>query len=308
MHRPMPERTIWTWRSSARSGTLSIVIWAFGFATTLLLVGLWGRAVTHDTSTVQEAARSAVDAEIAGDRIYSWIEEGVASSADIDPATTEQVIAGLSNHPEVKKAVAGVVDEFIAALFTAEGGSMSLELTENLAPVIPLVASQLAASEVPVDEAALNAALEDVEEIGLATGDVATAARIIDDARSLLSLVVVLAGVTLMTTGMLAVWLSENRLAMTRSLATRLAFSALSFAALFRVGSWALDPDGGGSPIAKSGSVLLGSNASVFLVVAAGAAAVSVGMGWSLWRRRVGVDRDARGPNSDADTMELVKV
>ena len=285
-----------------------MVLWAFGLATTLLLVGLWGRAVTHDTSTVQEAARSAVDSEIVGDRIYSWIEEGVASSSDIDPATTEQVITGLRNHPEVQAAVAGVVDEFIGALFVAEGQSMSVELTETLAPVIPLVASQLAANKVPVDEAVLKMALEDAEEIGLVTGEVATAVRIIDDARSLLSLVVVLASLTLMTTGVLAVWLSESRLAMMRSLATRLAFSALSFAVLFRVGSWALDPDSGGSSVARSGSVLLGSNVSVFLLVGVGAAGVSVVMGWILRRRRVSVDRIAWESESDADTTELVRI
>jgi hypothetical protein len=285
-----------------------MVLWAFGLATTLLLVGLWGRAVTHDTSTVQEAARSAVDSEIVGDRIYSWIEEGVVSSSDIDPATTEQVIAGLKDHPEVEEAVATVVGEFIGALFVAEGESMSVELTETLAPVIPLVASQLAANEVPVDEAVLKMALEDAEGIGLVTGEVATAVRIIDDARSLLSLVVVLATLTLMTTGALAVWLSGNRLAMVRSLATRLAFSALSFAVLFRVGSWALDPDSGGSSVARSGSVLLGSNVSVFLLVGVGAAAVSVGMGWILRRRRLSVDRNAWELESDADTTELVRI
>jgi hypothetical protein len=59
-----------------------MVLWAFGMATTLLLVGLWGRAETHDQVTVQETARSAVNAEIASDRIYSWIEDGVASRSD----------------------------------------------------------------------------------------------------------------------------------------------------------------------------------------------------------------------------------
>lgn len=285
-----------------------MVLWAFGLATTLLLVGLWGRAVALDTSTVQEAARSAVDAEIVGDRVYSWIEEGVASSADIDPATTEKVISGLRDHPEVEAAVAGVVSEFIGALLAAEGQPMSIELTESLAPVVPLVAAQLAANEVPIDEAVLSMALEDAEEIGLATGEMATAARIVDDARSLLSLVVVLAGLTLMATGAMAVWLSGNRLAMVRSLAIRLALSALSFAVLFRVGSWALDPAGGGTSIARSGSVLLGSNANVFLRVAIAAAAVAGAMGWVLWRRSVRVDRKALGRESDADTRELIRI
>jgi len=252
-----------------------MVLWAFGLATTMLLVGLWGRAVTHDVPTVQEAARSAVDAEVAGDRIYSWIEEGVASSAEVDPAAAERLVSELKEHPEVEAAVGSMVDEFIGALFTSDGGSTSIELTETLAPVVPLVASVLAANEIPIDVGELNVALEDAESIGLTTGDLATAARVVEDARSLLSLVVALAAIAMGVAGVIAVGLSESRLAMVRLLATRTVLSALSFAVLFRIGSWALDPDRGGSPIARGGSVLLGSNADVFLFVAGGAAVVS---------------------------------
>jgi hypothetical protein len=120
-----------------------MVLWAFGLATTLLLVGLWGRAVTHDQVTVQETARSVVNAEIASDRIYSWIEDGVASSTDIDPLTTQRVISGLRGHPEVEGAVGALVDQFVGALFSEGRGDPRVELTDTLAPVIPLVVSQL---------------------------------------------------------------------------------------------------------------------------------------------------------------------
>jgi hypothetical protein len=285
-----------------------MVLWAFGLATTLLLVGLWGRAVTHDAPTVQAAARSAVDAEIAGDRIYSWIEDSVASSTDVDPATADEVISALREHPEVGAAVADVVDEFIGALFTVEGEVASVELTEPLAPIVPLVASEFAAREVSIDEAALTMALQDAEAAGLGTGDIATAVRIVDDARSLLSLLVVLAASTLVLTGASAVWLSEDHLAMVRSLATRIVFSALSFAVLFRVGSWALDPERGGSPIARSGSVILGSNTDVFLLVGIVFAGVAVGIGWALARRRRDDGADMHGHDTEADTRELVSI
>lgn len=249
-----------------------------------------------------------IDAEIASDRVYSWIEESVVSSADIDQATAEQVISELREHPEVGVAVAGVVDEFIAALFTTDGDTTSIELTETLAPVVPLVTSELAAREVPVDEGVLNMALADVESFGLASGDLAVAVRVVEDARSLLSLIVVLAALTLGVAGGLAVWLSEDRPAMVRSLATRMVFSALSFTFLFRVGSWVLDPNGGGSPIARGGSVLLGSNADAFLLIGIGAALVSGGAGWTIWRRRQDAGVDGRGPGSDADTRQLVRI
>jgi hypothetical protein len=285
-----------------------MVLWAFGLATTLLLVGLWGRAVTHDAPTVQEAARSALDAGVASDRIYSWIEEAVAMSTDVDPATAEEVLSALREHPEVEAAVADVVDEFIGALFTAEDELANIELAEPLAPIVPLVALEFAARGAPIDEAALTMVLQEAETVGLGTGDIATAVRIVDDAQSLLSLLVVLAASILLLTGTFAVWLSENRLATLRMLATRIVFSALSFAILFRVGSWALDPDRGGSPIAGSGSVLLGSNTDVFFLVGIASAVVTVGIGWILWRRRRNDGASVHRYDAEADTRELVSI
>jgi hypothetical protein len=285
-----------------------MVLWVFGLATTLLLVGLWGRAVTHDQATVQASARSAIDAEIASDRIYSWIEEGVASSTDVDPQSAGQVISGLRNHPEVEAAVGAVVDEFIGALFADEGEVASVELTQTLAPIVPLVASRLAANDIPIDESTLATVLAEAEGIDLQTGDVATVARVVDDARSVLSLIVFLAALTLVVTGVSAIRLSRDRLAMVRTLASRMVLSALSFAVLFRVGSWALDPNRGGSPIARGGSILLGSNADVFLRVALGAAVVSAGVGWVLWRRSKSAVQPGERPDTDADTKELISI
>lgn len=136
----------------------------------------------------------------------------------------------------------------------------------------------------------------------------ATAARVVEDARSLLSLVVALAAIAMGVTGAIAVGLSEARLVTVRLLATRTVLSALSFAVLFRIGSWALDPDRGGSPIARGGSVLLGSNADVFLLVAGGAAAVSGVIAWILWRRRRDGVAGTAISDSDADTRELLSI
>jgi hypothetical protein len=306
MHRPMPERDPRPWRTSARRGSLSTVLWAFGLATTLLLVGLWGRAVTHDQATVQESARSVIDAEIASDRIYSWIEDGVTSATDIDPMTTQQVISGLRRHPEVEGAVGVLVDQFIGALFSGEGGTTTVELTETLAPVVPLVVSGFATYGVPVDEELVAAALVEAESLDLETGDVAAVVRVVDNARALLSLIVVTSASILVLAGSAAVWLSDDKLVMVRTLATRIVLSSLSFAVLFRVGSWALDPDGGGSPIARGGSTLLGSNSDVFLLAAFAGAAVASGVGAFVWRRRRLARRSLPVPEVDSDTRELV--
>ncbi|MEN8040097.1 MAG: hypothetical protein ABFR95_01215, partial [Actinomycetota bacterium] len=296
-----------TWRSTTRRGSLSVALWVFGLATTLLLVGLWGRAVTYDEPTVQASARSVVDAEVATDRIYSWIEEGVATSTDIDPATAETVVSELREHPEVEAAVGAVIDQFIAALFASEGEAATVNLARPLAPVVPIAAEHLSAHDAPVDEADLVAALDNADAIDLATGDAATVARVIDDARTFLSVIVLLAAITLLVTGSLAVWLSNDHLAMARTLATRILLSALSFAVLFRIGSWVLDPRGGGSPVAGGGSILLGSNSHIFLVVALPAAAAVGALAWFLHRRSRRPDRtEEQRPSFEDDTRELV--
>ncbi|MEE8457527.1 MAG: hypothetical protein V3S28_05715 [Acidimicrobiia bacterium] len=309
MNLPTGDTPLKPWRTSARRGTLSVVLWAFGLATTLLLLGLWGRAITHDQPTVQASVRAVVDAGVATDRIYAWIAEGVTTSSHVDDATAEQVVIDLREHPEIEAAVGSVIDQFVAALFTPEGEVATVELAGSLEPVLPLVLAGLAARDVSVDESALTAALENAETIDLGTGDAATIIDVVEDARSLLSLIVVLSGATLLLAGSLAIWLSEDGPEMVRRLATRILISALSFAVLFRVGSWALDPKRGGSPIAGGGSILLGSNGTVFIFVAVVAASVVGGVVWLVQRR---TDRSrnehTRIAESDADTRELVGI
>lgn len=303
----MSETIVTSWRSSARRGSVSVFVWVFGLATTLLLLGLWGRAVTNDEPTVLEAARTVVTAETASDRIYAWMESGIATAADVDPLAAERVVTELRQHPEVEAAVGSVVDQFVGALFAVEGEEMTLDYADALAPVVPLVASGLAAQDVAVDEAVLVSVLAQAEAIELETGDIATVARAVEDAKAILSLIVVLSTATLMVSGSSALWLSTDRLAIVRTLATRVVLSALSFAILFRVGSWALDPQRGGSPIAGAGSILLASNSRVFLVAAFGASLLSVIVGLLLWRRRETVTPVVTD-ETDADTMELVNV
>lgn len=283
------------------------MLWAFGLATTLLLVGLWGRAVVHDQPTIEATAHSIVDAELASDRIYRWVEDGLEASSDVDPETAQLVMTEIADHPEVEAVVGSLVDQFVGALFVAEGDAVDIDLAGTLTPVVPLFASTLRGHGETIDDEALAAALEEAEKLDLSTGDLATAVRVVDDARSLLSVIVVLSAITLVLTGGSAVALSSDRLVMVRTLATRLVLSAISFAVLFRVGSWVLDPEGGGSPVATGGSVLLGSNAHVFVLPGAAGALVAAGVAMYVWRSRrqrsSGITAEARD-----DTRELVRI
>ena len=68
---------------AARRFTLPWVLWVFGLSTTLLLVGLWGRAVVADTATVARSTEAALSTEVVTDRVYDWIGDGLDSSFDM---------------------------------------------------------------------------------------------------------------------------------------------------------------------------------------------------------------------------------
>ena len=97
---------------------------------------------------------------------------------------------------------------------------------------------------------------------------------------------------------------------MVRNLATRVAFSALSFAALFRFGGWILDPSGGGSPLRRSSAILVASNLHVFLIVFGVTAAVAAAI-WVMRQTpptRLGIRVPQERIDDDTSTQELISV
>jgi hypothetical protein len=93
-------------------------------------------------------------------------------------------------------------------------------------------------------------------------------------------------GIVLMfLSGSAYVAMSKDRTRAVRSLLTRFALGALSFAVLLRIGSWLVDPEGGRAPFRESFALLADSKWGVplnFGLVASGAAVLA----W-MWRRRV---------------------
>jgi hypothetical protein len=202
------------------------------------------------------------------------------------------------------------VEQFVAALFAPEGGSTVVDIQEAVTPVLPVVVAELSAESVAVDEELLVAALGDASEIEFDTGGVAGVAAVVRDAKALVSRVVLFALASMVLSATAAVALAERRYAMVRTLSSRVLLSALSFAVLFKVGSWALDPERGGTPVASGGSIILASNGHTFIVIAVIAAAVGIAGGWVAWKRqRARLEAPiAESDLSDDDTKELVAV
>lgn len=309
--------------SAVRRITLPWALWVFGLSTTMLLVGLWGRAVTVDDDAIARSTEAALSADLVTDRVYDWIGAGLAATTGITESESEQVLDEVRAHPAAAGAIDNLIDDVVRALIAPPGAETSIDVAGALTPLVPEVVSELEDQGIAVSAGAVEAAVEDLDPVSLDTGEAVSVGVVTDQARAILTRGVVIAAVMLTVAGGAAVLLSEDHWPTVRSLATRVSFSALSFAALFRIGGWALDPDGGRSPLRQSGSILVESNLHVFLITAGLAAAVAAAT-WLIRRppsQVSGADESGRirpaaipVPESELDdadntlTQELVNV
>jgi hypothetical protein len=296
-------------KRSTRRGTLSVVMWVFGLSTTLLLVALWGRAVTIDQGTIAESAGVVVDADIARGRINDWIEDAMVQTQVVGPVEARAVVGRLAGTPEMDAAIDNLTSEFVQALFAPEGTNPVVDVRSAMSPVVPVLVEELAARDIPVSEAGVLAVL-DANDLALGTGESSSVFSVVREARSLVSTAVVVALFIMLVSGAAAIALSDEKYAMVRTLGIRVLLSAVSFSIFFRVGGWALDPERGRSPIAGGTSILLGSNGHVFVITGLIAAAVAGFGAWIAWSRKRGLRIPTQRDTglSDGDTRELVTV
>ena len=297
---------------AVRRATLPWILWVFGLSTTLLLVGLWGRAVTVDHDTITRSTEAALSADMVTDRVYDFLGDGLAGATGISKAEADGVLSEIRSHPEATAAMDTLVNDFVTAVVAEPGGDTTVDIAAALSPLVPGVVDELERRGVDVEAEEVEAAVESLDPVALEGGETIPVGAVTEQARAVLTRGVVVAALMLFIAGALAVAVSEERWGMVRSLATRIAFSALSFAALFRIGGWALDPDGGRSPLRRSGSILVASNLNVFLV-AGGVAAVVAATIWLVRRTRRGSVPVQREPiagrrDDDTTTRELVSV
>ena len=307
-----------TYSTNARPGrwhrprrlTLPWVLWMFGLSTTLLLIAIWGRAVTVDQSTIARSTEAALSADLVTDRVWDWVGEGIAATDGIDAVEADRVLLELKERPEATGAIDALIDQVVEALVAPPGSEATIDVASALAPLVPEVVDGLAAQGVAVPTAAVEATVDSLDPVALDTGEAVSVGVVTDQAHAALTLGVLAAAGMLLLFGGLAVVIAEDRWPMVRGLLTRIAFSALSFAALFRFGGWVLDPHGGGSPLRRSGAIIVASNLHVFIGIGGLAALVAAAI-WVV--RRPVSDRtlprgDHERASDDTSTQELVPV
>lgn len=282
--------------SRLRRNSLSVTLWGFGFATTLLLIGLWGRSTSTDERTIAESSTAIVTSDLVRDRVADWVEDGFADAGLAMATPVGDAVDRILAIEEVRAVLDGLIAESVAALVANDETAPQIDVAVALAPASPLIAAELG-----LDETIVREAIARVKPIDLSASDAARISDTADAVHGALTLAAVLAAVAMAMFGTASVVLSDDRRTMVRGLAIRVALSAFSFALLFQIGGWLIDPNGGRSPLLTGSSILIRSNGHVFIVATLIATAVAAAVTVLRSRGRAG-DRSA----DQDDTRELV--
>ena len=264
-----------------RAFTRSLALWLFGLCTTLMLIGLWGRAVTTDETTLADSARAVLQSELLNRRLDDWLTSALTEAGSVAPGTTEGLVATMVASPELDRAIDALVDSVVEASLAPPDQVSRLDLAPAVEQLEPAIDRALAHAGAPIDASTVTSGLGD---LSLTSRDLALASRGVGGARVFLTQVVLIAGVGLLLTGGAAIRLSDDRLDQVRSLCWRIALSGFTFSLILRLGAWAVDPSGGRSPLAAGGAVILRSNLHIPVVVTLGA--VIAGLLFLVRRRR----------------------
>jgi len=274
-------------KTRSRALTLAVALWVFGIATSIVLIGVWGRSVAGDQTTLAASTRAVLESEIVNDRLADWLGDAVAAAGDVSSDDAAAVIMAVEGSPEMESAIDSVVDQAVAAALAPPGTATELDLRTAIDDLAPVVAAALEQRGVVSDAETVRVAAAGVPGVVLSADDnqltVGGTAR---EVRGLLSKVVVAGLAVMALSGSAAVLLNHDRVRQLRSLVLRIGVSAISYAIIFRVGAWAVDPTGGRSPIVSGGAVLLKSNGHVLGAIAIGAAVLAGGISIALVRRR----------------------
>ncbi len=269
------------------------MLWLYGLSITVMLVGLWGRAVTVDQPVVEEAATEAAGAAAVSDRVVDWLLEAAGDDLGSVPADVRAPLQAVLAEPAALELIERVVGDLVAAALAPPGEIVVIDLEAHLRAVLPEL--EAAAERIGEQEVAevIRVGVEAARPIELETGEASPVGSGLVGAGSALRTAAVVAAVSAAGLAGAALLLASDRRRIARSLAVRTALGGLGFAAMFRLGAWALDPGGGGAAAAPSlrraGALVLGSNLHIPLLLGLLGAG-----GWVILRRRRG-----SGPNPE---------
>jgi hypothetical protein len=230
----------------------------FGLGSTVLLLGLWGRAVVVDTDELAEALTPLAASDLVAERISGWLEsELMRSGLDEESAseTADQVLV----HPDVAPLIEEVVAEGVEAAASADPAGSSVDVAAILLPSSAEIADGLNDAGVPASTGEVEEALADLDPLVIREPFQEPLVGAASPLASTLGIGALLGMLLMLVAGWAYVLASPDRMRAVRSLLTRFALGALSFAVLLRIGAWIIDPDGGRAPVGESLALLADS-------------------------------------------------
>ncbi len=266
--------------------------WLFGLAATVLLVGLWGRAMVVDTDQLAESLTPLATSEVIAERVSDWLESELVGSG-LDGVTASIAAAEVLEHPAVGPLVEELVAEGVAAAASADPSGGTVDVGRVLLPAAGQITTGLLEAGVPVTQAQVEAGLAGLDPLVIREP---SAAAIVGSNSPLATTLgtAVLLGVLLMVVSASAyVSAHRDRHLALRSLLNKFALGALSFAVLLKIGAWLVDPDGGRAPVGESLALLADSKWMVPLTLGL----VSLAGGFAVWLFRKKVRPVAASPS-----------
>lgn len=261
-----------------------VAAWVFGLASTVLLIGMWGRAVVTDTERLAESLDPMAGSSLVADRFAAWLEEELVE-AGVDPVQAGDAGAGVVGHPEVTAVLEDLVAATVAAAATDDPDGSVVDVAELLRPRVEAITAGLNSAGLPVTTAQVVSAIDGLEPLVIRAPGQAALIGASSPLAANLGTAVLGALALMVGSGWVYVRASPDRIRAMRSLLQRFGLGAFSFAVLLRLGSWVTDPEGGRAPVGETLSRLADSKTMLPLLLGLGALA-GAGALW-LGRRRV---------------------
>lgn len=259
----------------------------FGLATTIFLIAIWGRAVVIDVDALQEASTPLADSSAVIELFTSWLDTELSDSG-VDPATSQLVVEEVLQQSSVGWALQRFAAELVVAAAAPGPEGASIDVAGLLEPAVPEIDAALSSAGVSVSRPRLAELVSELDPLIVRAPGTEPLVGSESQTASRLGTAAILSIFAMAMTGWAAVAASDDRLGEARSLLSRVALGALSFAIILKVGSWVLDPQGGRAPLAESAATVANSQwlLPLGLALVAGVAAVTVWAARRVIRRR----------------------
>lgn len=268
-------------RSAIASGVAG---WLFGLAATVLLIGVWGRAVVSDTSELANSLSPLSTSRLVADRFAGWLETELVDSG-MDSATAETSTEKAMASPTLTPILTDLVAEAVVAAASTDPAGSIVDVASILTPVAGDITVSLNEAGVQASDAQVAAAIARLDPIVIRQPGQSALVGPASPLATRLGTATILAIIAMLGAGAIYVMASRDPMAGVRSLLTRFALGALSFSIFLRIGSWITDPRGGRAPVGEAVSLLTGSKWGVPAVM--GLTAMSIAVVFWIFRRRI---------------------